>query len=828
MNKNPYIYNPVAKSFIQEHLDKIFENENVDQLLVKVADNALNAFKIITFDLAPKRDRNPDAIRVKLSDITNSNNIKELTAKLLDYADDNDLSNSKFYESKKLYLDALGKFCDALKRTSEISKAKDEVAIKQFKLAANKLMNSIDNAAKQAEEEEKKANENLDLYFFEDALNESIFTGYKDRLKDLKKLLTNLKTSAEGKDQKNGYGKDWKMVFVELDEKRKTLDVNEGGEKSRKLLEELEKQVAKYQEEFNDALIKAANKTLQKLEQDEEIYTTYSDVTELVNQAIEFLTRAKTQYLIVIKDIKDDNEAKELEISKTLFPLKRGDTDSDKKIKNSGLIFAVQKAFVDGIPSAGKLLKSKGGPNGKFGPATTSIVATLQKITGNKNQNGELDRTLLGDIISSDWVSDENKRKIQTSLEVIKSKTNENHNYLSKDDHLFEGKIQINQSEFEVELAKKFDEVKSMVVDRAKGEDVSHKPGSASGVGKLAKKLRELYNIKVEEDNFVKSDGSLKSSYTTQFIKDWISALDKAEEGDPKEFGYFFTNGGIYNINQSYTSLKNACNWPEWTEFRKIKSLNDEDATDFLTNYLKGWTTFGMIRPAYRYEGLKTLSNENASNESLDLSGAYEMMGSSIKNGEVPFVSYEDLKGDIAKAFKMVLQKDEKSPDLGKEEFVAINNFLIMIGNCVSFDGDEFISCVKWLDENVIGESTAKRIAKDQILGINLSDDSDSGPLLGYESSRIVVGSLREISKKETGTKRKRKMSPSLPGLVELAGMKTGEKKSETIKDVLSDTCYYIAADIYPSIQTHLRRMNAQRFDQVPQVSPNKCINVTK
>jgi hypothetical protein len=827
MKRDPYIYNSVAKNFIQERLDKIFENENVDQLLVKVADNALNAFKIITFDLAPKRDRNPDAIRVKLSDITNSNNIKELTAKLLDYADDNDLYNSKFYESKKLYLDALGKFCDALIRTSEISKAKDEVAIKQFKLSANKLMNSIDNAAKQVEEEEKKANENLDLYFFDDPLNESIFTGYKDRLKDLKKLLINLKTSAEGKDQKNGYGKDWKIVFVELDEKRKTLDVNEGGEKSRKLLEELEKQVAKYQEEFNDALIKAANKTLQKLEQDEEIYTTYSDVTELVSQAIEFLTRAKTQYLIVIKDIKDDNEAKELEISKTLFPLKRGDTDSDKKIKNSGLIFAIQKAFVDGIPSAGKLLKSKGGPNGKFGPATTSIVATLQKITGNKNQNGELDRTLLGDIISSDWVSNENKRKIQTALETVKSKTNEDYSYVNND-YLFEGKIQINQSEFEVELGKKFDEIKSMVVDRAKGEDVSHKPGSASGVGKLTKKLRELYNIKIEEDNFIKGDGTLKSSYTTQFIKDWISALGKAQESDPKEFAYFFTNGGIYNINQSYTSLKNSCNWSEWTEFRKIKSLNDEDATDFLSNYLKGWTTFGMIRPSYRYEGLKNLSKKNSSNESLDLSGAYEMMESSIKNKEVPFISYEDLKGDIAKAFKMVLQKDEKSPDLGKEEFVAINNFLIMVANCVSFDGDEFISCVKWLDENVIGESTAKRIAKDQIISASLSDDSDSGPLLGYESSKIVVGNLSQISKGETVSKRKKKTSSSLPGLVELAGMKTSEKKSETIKDVLSDTCYYIAADVYPSIQTHLKRMNSKTFDQVPQVSPNKCINVTK
>jgi hypothetical protein len=826
MNKNPYINNPVANSFLQEYYDKIFENENVDELLVKIADNSLNAFKIITFDLAPKRDRNPDVIRVKLSDVANSKNVKELTSKLLDYADDNDLVNSKFYESKKLYLDALKKFCEALNRTSEISKSKDEVSIKQFKLAASKLMNSIDNIAKQAAEEEKKANENLDLYYFEDHLNESIFTGYKDRLKDLKKLLTNLKTSAEGKDQKNGYGKDWKMVFVELDEKRKTLDVNEGGEKNRKLLEELEKQVAKFQAEFNDSLIKAANRSLQKLEADEEIYTTYSDVTDLVGQAIELLTRAKTQYLMAVKDIKDENEVKEIEISKTLFPLKRGDTDSDKKMKNSGLIFAIQKSFVDGIPSAGKLLKSKGGPNGKYGPATTSIVATIQKITGNKNQNGELDRTLLGDIISSDWVSDENKKKIQTALEIIKSKTNENYNYLSYE-KIFEGKIQINQSEFESELAKKFDEVKSMSVDRAKGEDVSHKPGSASGVGKLAKKLRELYSIKIEEDAFVKSDGTLKSSYSTQFIKDWNSALEKVENEEPKNFAYFFADGGVYNINLASTSLKNACNWSKWTDFRKIKDLNDEDAIDFLTNYLKGWTTFGMVRPGYRYDGIKTLSKQNSDNDSLDLSGPYEMMETSIKNKEIPFIDYETLKGDIAKAFKIVLQKEEKSPDLGKEEFVALNNFLIMIANCVSFNGEKFISCVKWIDENVIGESTAKRIIKDQIIGID-RDDSDTGRLLGYESSRIIVGKFSEIAKKQTSTKRKKQMSQSLTSLNTLAGMKVGDREAIGIRDVLADTCYYIAADIYPSIETHIKRMNSKSFDQIPQQTPNKCVNVSK
>ena len=827
MNKNPYIHNPVARIFFNEYTDKIFENENVDDLLVKIADNALNCFKIVTFDLAPKRDRNPDVIRVKLSDVTNSKTIKEMTSKLLDYSDDNDLGNSKFYEAKKLYLDSLKKFAEALNRTSEISKAKDEVAIKQFKLAAEKLMNSIDNIAKQAKEEEKKANENLDLYFFDDHINESIFTGYKDRLKDLKKLLTNLKTSSEGKGQKNGYGKDWKSVFIELDEKRKALDVNEGGEKNRKLLEELEKQVSKYQTEFNDALIKTTNRALQKLEADEEIYTTYSDVTNLVSQALEFLTRAKTQYSIAVKDIKDENEIKETEIAKTLFPLKRGDTDSDKKIKNSELIFAIQKAFVDGIPSAGKLLKSKGGPNGKYGPATTSIVATLQKITGNKNQNGELDRTLLGDIISSDWVSAENKKKIQLALEVIKSKTNENYNYLYTE-KIFEGKIQINQSEFESELSKKFEEIKSVSVDRAKGEDVSHKPGSSGGVDKLAKKLREIYSIKVEGENFTKTDGMLKSSYTTQFIKDWNSALEKVSSEDPKDFGYFFTDGGIYDINLASTSLKNACNWPKWTSFRKIENLSDEDAVDFLTNYLKGWTTFGMVRPSFRYDGIKSLQKLNSDNDSLDLSGPYEMMEGSIRHKEIPFVDYDTLKGDISKAFNIILQKSEKSPDLGKEEFVALNNFLIMIGNCVTFNGEKFISCVKWIDDNIIGESTANRIVKDQILGVNLLDDSDTGKLLGYESSRIIVGSFSEITKKNTANKRKKQMSDTLPGMNILANMKKQDGEARGIKGLLADTCYYIAADIYPSIESHLKRMNARTFDQIPQKAPNKCVNINK
>ena len=79
----------------------------------------------------------------------------------------------------------------------------------------------------------------------------------------------------------------------------------------------------------------------------------------------------------------------------------------------------------------------------------------------------------------------------------------------------------------------------------------------------------------------------------------------------------------------------------------------------------------------------------------------------------------------IAKAFGLALQRGEKSPDLGKEEFVAINNFLIMIANAVSFDGSKFISCLKWIHDNILGEATAKRVKRDNIYGLSRNADDD-------------------------------------------------------------------------------------------------------
>ncbi len=824
MNNNPYIYNPVAKTLLEEYHTRLLENEQVDSLLVKVCDNALNAFKILTFDLAPKRDRNPDVIRLKLSDVADSKTVKSLTAKLIDYADDNDLLDSRFAETKRLYLDSLKKFCEALDRASEISKSKDDVVFKQFKMSATKLQNSIDNIAKQAEEDAKKLNDS-EGFEFDDPLNESIFTGYKNRVENLRKNLTNLISSAEGKDQKSGYGKDWKREFLELDERRKTFDNTEGGDRNRKALEDLEKKVEKAQEEFYNSMIQTASRTLQKLEDDEEVYTTYSDVTNLVNQALDLMTRAKTQYGLAVRVIKDENEAKEIETAKAVFPLKRGDTDSDRKIKGSGLIFAIQTALCNGIPSAGKLIKSKGGPNGKYGPATTSVIATIQKLSGNKNSNGQIDQTLLKDIISSDWVSSKDKKAIQTALNTIGSKMNESvfaSGHVKSISEMFspvyEGKIVINNSEFEKELQVQY-KANSAISRSSDKEGESSRSGgkSSSGVQSLAKKLRQNYNIKVESDDFIKQDGSLKSSYNTEFIKDWNSALDKANPAE--EFSYFFANGAVYNINLASSSLKTPCNWTKWAESRQIKTLGNEDATEFLRNYLKGWTTFGMIRPQWRYDGIKSLLKKNSNNDDLDLSGPFEMMESTIKNREIPFVDYDNLKGDVSRAFNIALQKSDKNPDLGKEEFVAINNFLIMIANCVTFDGSKFISCIKWINDNVLGASTAKRISKDSIFSLS-EDDSDTGPLLTYEGSKIIVGEYDNIKKRKTTSKRQ--MSSALDGIGILAEMKGSESG---IKSILGNNCYYIAADIYPSIATHVKRMNATEFSEVPQQAPFKCVN---
>lgn len=830
--KNPYLNNLVAKSILEGHYERLFENEKVDSLANKLSDNALNVFKVLTFDLAPKRDRNPDVIRVKLSDIANSGTVKQLTAKLLDYADDNELVDAKYAEAKRLYLACLNKLCEALERIAEISKEKGEIILKSFKISPTKLQNIIDNIAKQAEEETKlkATNESEDF----DLVNESLFVGYRGRIEKIKKLLTNLITSAEGKDQKNGYGRDWKRTFLDLDEKRKVLDITKSGfgDKDKKSLDELEKQVTKYQQEFNDALLQAANRSLQALEDDEEVYKLYSDVTELSTEALDLLTRAKSQYEIAYKEILDQHEVEESTFLKSLFPLKRGDRDTNSKFKGSKLIYYIQSALCNGIPAADKLIKSKKGPNGIYGPATTSVISSLQKIAGNKNVNGQIDKALLDSILASDWVQTKDKKSIESALETIRSKTNESEIFGDYDrvrsidsflSQLNENKIVINNSEFEKELQSQYKTV-SAQPEVVSSSSTGTKKVAGSGVKDLAKKLRTVYGMKIESDDFTKKDGTLRSSYSPEFVNAWVKALDKVGES-AKDYGYFFYDGGLYPIKSRYSSLKRPSNWEKWSKVRQAKSFSSEDASDFLDDYMKSWKSFGKVKGDERYQSIKTIIRKR---EDTDLATAYEMMDSSIMNKSIPFIDYDDLKGNITKAFNIALQKGEKDPDLGAEDFCAINDFLVMVSNAVSFDGKKFISCIKWIHDHVLGESTAKRISNDSVFWFKTGSLFGVDSMLSYNKSGISVSDVSSASslKKLFNSVKKlilKDPSKDLPGFKYLIDM---EDEDDLGKSTLSANCKYISCEIYPIINSHVKRMNANTFEKVPQSGNSKCIEI--
>ena len=62
-------------------------------------------------------------------------------------------------------------------------------------------------------------------------------------------------------------------------------------------------------------------------------------MTELYTEALDLLTRAKTQYEIAYKEIMDQHEVEESTFVKSLFPLKRGDRDTNPKFKGSNLIY---------------------------------------------------------------------------------------------------------------------------------------------------------------------------------------------------------------------------------------------------------------------------------------------------------------------------------------------------------------------------------------------------------------------------------------------------------------------------------------------------------
>ena len=518
---------------------------------------------------------------------------------------------------------------------------------------------------------------------------------------------------------------------------------------------------------------------------------------------------------MVFKEILDDFDSKEATVSKSIFPLSLGDKDSDKKICGSRLITNIQKAL-SSIPSASDVMSSEGGINGVYNTALKAVISTVQKIEGNKNTNGEIDRTILDAILYSDWVSTGDKKAIKKSLESIMDRVEES-SVLSFDavvSSINESKIVIKNSEFAKELQIQY---ANALEDAPKDyKNADYKKGE---VYQLSKSLRKAYKINVEDEDFIREDGDLKSSYSPEFISAWSKALSSIK--DPEDYSYFYFEDGLYSICHETTSLKTPSNWPKWKKDRKIEESDNEDLVDFLNNYLKGWKTFGMINPEYRYTKIRKLISENLESEDLKYSEAYTKMKSSIRYKDVPYVDYEDLKTDIKEAFESIIHKNRREMDLDKEEFVGLNNFIVSLSNSITFDGDKFISCLKWIHDNVLGEKTSKKISSEAFTSAEQTD-KETGNLLTFDGNSLMVLPYKNLLKKMDIKKVDKDCPDSLSGFRSIINLNTSD--SPIIK-ILARNLGYITSTLYPSLENHLKRINTDSFSKVPNVIPFKCFD---
>jgi len=836
---NYFKYNPVARNLFKANFsDSLFENESVNLTIRSILDACMGIYQRIFWDMAPSRERTIKGAGEKLKPIMNAQTMKDLSAILISDAEDSELVSSDYASCKVLYLEALSKYCEALETACDINSANQDYIVETAKKMAQRLMDQINLAAKQlAVEKEKLTNESQYFSF----INEGLFTGYRGRVEDLKKILTNLIVQSKDKDQKNGYGRDWNTTFIELDEKRKLLDISRGGfgDKDKKSLEDLEKQVEKFRLEFIKVSQNVIDRNLQKVADDEELAGSYGDMETLCNAAKDAKTRADVQYSQIIVNKKEEHKEVEETFIKTIFPIVRGDNDSNERFKDSGLIYAIQKTFIDGIPSASNLLTKKGAPNGKFGPATEAVIRTLQKISGNKNINGQIDSSLLSDIISSDWVSDENRKALQKALEVTKTKLQESVSVISFDnyfsDAINEGKIIIKDSEFEEELNNQYKEtsgesfIKKEVVEKPEGEEDEDNSDSKS-VTKLTNNLVKISKISATSDSFLRENGSFKQGYDLNFINAWNNSFEKIADND-KDYLFFYYDGGIYQINSTKTSLKNPSNWDKYE-----KVDESDDPVYFIRSYYDIFDKFGGIFQSEKSKCVDTLisANKRFKKYSVDLANyfgkhsTYDWIASVNKNyGDIPFIPESDLFV-IVENIKVLFKKENN--DLFPSQKFLISNIIAFLSNLIYYSTKDkkFKSALKYFVDINLSSARLQGLGEDkfyQYKNVPELEKIPSGLILSNSKDGItnykLEDSKKTIESSEVGSFNEENFT-GIKDFYDVA--KKGDEGNRIIAVNLARACNVN----YPLVNQHLDRINAKSFDDIPQKAPNKCINSEK
>lgn len=434
---------------LESYNQKIFE-ANIPGLSVlseRLAQMTFDSWFSYAFKLQKGYKRTAEAIKGSLALLMKAKSVTEVISKM--DADEINADVRDTYagdeNAEGAYRRSLNAMLDLLAEFIKADPSQDETIMAQIRKecagraseADSIAKTTKDEAEKEAMEKKKKEAEKKNeqassdiLSITDKPLNElfSFLTGYRGDVKELRRKLNDMLLSSVGKTKTSGYTQDWPSVFAVLNDRLTTLNnTSDGaGKKDRPALDELTKAFEKSATEFNSDIIKVTQSAYTKLVggsgiEDPQLGQALSDFGTKLENATKLYQQAVAKLASNDQTIKEIKQEKQAEVIKGVFPIRRGDTDSDPKYKDSGIILAIQKALC-GIASAQKLLKAHNGPNGKYGPATTAIVSAIQKNQyGNKAVTGQVDHAFLLDLVSpkTTFVTDDAREEIKKACDML-------------------------------------------------------------------------------------------------------------------------------------------------------------------------------------------------------------------------------------------------------------------------------------------------------------------------------------------------------------------------------------------------------------------------
>ena len=748
--------NPIAKMMSLETL-RIFENESVDELMQKISTSLFDIFKKIIVDLSTPKQRKITAVKEKLKDVANVSSLKSLIAKMKDRVEESELEHSSFADVKSLYVEGMEHLADSLKRAAEIDPKLETKIIKYFQSRTTQYVRALEQAYKQEKE----------------ALNESVQMGIRGRVHSLKnKLQKVLIPESVGKDDDNGYGRKWHREFSAIDQKLSVIDGDKeiSSDREKKILKNLESQTDKLAKDFYTYCIKATEAPFKKILNDDEIASKFKDVKEILDGALVKLTRATIEEFSEEDQTREKMEGYDKKINSRVFPIKVGDKDTDKKFKDSLIIANVQKALMNAFPPVKDLLAKRGGSDGKFTSAFEVAIKSLQGVLGNKNVSGELDRNLLDVILDTDKISNSDKEAIADSLDILRKE------YVNESTEFIKGKSVdvrilnssqffdlVNESSIHIDIDKLSSEIEKH--EKELSEPENSKGGRSSlGYGDnsdntdlaytLAKLLRSKGFVKdAEEETFLREDGSLRASYTPEFMNGWIKTAEEADRNDsPLYFWVDFKGSkidGLYASKRISTSAKKPCNWPKWREI--AGDTDSEDVKNFSEWYTSYYSNFGGIDTNSLTSLAKSVFDYNREGKDEN-SKVYDKLYSyfGTKEYKTNYVS-SNVLDSIKSAFIRGAQIDEKIQDLTESDFGLLANLIAFNATTFTFDSkkDKFVPVLEIILDEILTESELKKLSSEEILA---SDEPSSDQVAILDTKKGIRKSNKQD--KESGESR--------------------------------------------------------------------------